>query len=216
MHIITELYEVDSCRSILLEKFIDNKRKWEQVAIASETAFIKDGYYHMQNHSKNRWNYYHTNTPLKSGENFVLETSIQLETKEDVFGHFGLIWGFDKERNYLNRFTISADGKRALIMHFEKDHKRIIHRYQNRKLPAIKTFNSVHLGIIKLGAYFHFSINRVNIYSAHESLFADEGSLIGYYIEPGLLIKSNYLEVKRIKARPLEVVTGLQQLMSKN
>jgi hypothetical protein len=216
MHIITELFEIESCRSVLREDFTSNKRKWEIVNSTTECAEIKDGYYCMQNKSCKHWKYYKTKSQLQVNSDFIIETNLQIDPSEEAYGHFGLVWGFDKEREYLNRFTLSADGKRAIIMHFEKDHKKIFHRFQSRKLPSINSSNPVHLAIIKMGAYFHFSINRVNVYTAHESLFANHSPLIGYYVEPGLFVKSNYLEVKKINVRPLEVVTGLQQLMSKN
>jgi hypothetical protein len=48
---------------------------------------------------------------------------------------------------------------------------------------------------------------------AHESLFANYGSFSGFYIEPQLAIRSKYIEVKKVKARTIEAVTGLNQLM---
>ena len=127
-----------------------------------------------------------------------------------------MVWGFDKNCENLNRFTLSADGQRALIMHFEKDHKNVFHRFQNRKLPKFNINKPVRFTIIKLGEYFHFLINKTNVYIAHESFFAACGNFAGYYIEPGLSIKSNYLEVKRIRAYPMEAMMGLQLLMNNN
>ena len=214
MHIITELYQVNSCQSVLQENFSNNKRKWEITDIPSEKSEIKDGYYHMNNKSETRWNYYKTKTVLKQDQDFVLEALIEIENKEDSCGHFGLVWGFDEDHQFLNRFTLSADGRRALIMHFEKDHKRVFHRFQNRKLPKFHINKPIRFSIIKMGNYFHFLINEITVYMAHESMFAAEGNYVGYYIEPGLSIKSNYIEVKKIKARPMKVATGFNQLIS--
>lgn len=215
MHIITELYQINSCQSVLQENFSSNKRKWEITDIPSEKSEIKDGYYFMHNKSETRWNYYKTKTSLKQDQDFVLEALIEIENKEDSWGHFGLVWGFDEDHQFLNRFTLSADGKRALIMHYEKDHKRVFHRFQNRKFSAFNIKKPFRLSIIKMGAYFHFLINEVTVYMSHESAFASEGNYIGYYIEPGLSIKSNYIEVKKIKARPMHVTSGFNQLMTK-
>lgn len=214
MHIITELYQVNSCQSIFQENFLNNKRKWEITDISSERSDIKEGYYYMHNKSESRWNYYKTKTSLKTGQDFVFEASIELENKEDSWGHFGLVWGFDKDHHFLNRFTLSADGRRALVMHFEKDHKKVFHRFQNRQLSAFNIKKPIHFCIIKIGDYFHFLINEETVYMAHESLFASEGSYIGYYIEPGLSIRSNHIEVKKIKARKMGVATGFNQLMT--
>ncbi len=213
MEIITDLFEVESCRAVLTETFINNKRKWEEIDIESEKAIIKDGYYWMSNTSRNRWNFYKTKTSLRKGQDFIIETIIELEKKEDVYGHFGLVWGFDEDRKYLNRFTLSADGKRALIMHYEKDHHRIFHRFQNRKLPKFNMKKSVRFTIIKLEDYFYFFINKQKIYVAHASAFCANGSFIGYYIEPQLSMKSNFFEVKKVKAHSKEVITSMQLLM---
>ena len=128
--------------------------------------------------------------------------------------HFGLVWGFDKNFEYLNRFTLSADGKRAIIMNFEKNHNHIIHRFHKRKLPKINMNEPVQFSIIKLNGNFYFLINKYIVYIAHESLFVNSGNYAGYYIEPRLSIKSNFFEVKKIKSKALEVTTGLQQLIS--
>jgi hypothetical protein len=214
MQIITELYHVESCESIMKENFINNIREWEIVNIKSETSEIKEGFYYMQNNSETNWNYYKTKINLKKEDEFLFQADIILQNKEDTYGHFGLVWGFDESHKYLNRFTLSADGKRALIMHFEKDHKRIYHRFQNRILPNFNTNTSIRFSIIKLGHYFHFFINECKIYTAHESIFTDLGTYIGYYIEPGLSIKSNFIEVKKIKSQLLDAMTGFNPITS--
>ena len=214
MNIITDIYQLESTESLVLENFTNNKRKWEEVNIETEKAFIKDGYYWMENSSKSRWNYYKTKSHLKKGDDFIIETSIELEKKEDIFNHFGLVWGFDEERKYLNRFTLSADGKRALIMHFERNHHIDFHRFQTRKLPKIDMNKSVCFSIIKLEDYFYFFINKVKVYTVHESVFCTKGLFVGYYIEPELSMKSDFFEVKKIKAKRLEADKGMQGLMS--
>ena len=214
MNIITDIYQLESSESLLLENFINNKRKWEEVNIETEKAFIKDGYYHMENTSKSNWNYYKTKSHLKKGDDFIIETAIEIEKKEDIFNHFGLVWGFDEERKYLNRFTLSADGKRALIMHFEKNHHIDFHRFQTRKLPKIDMNKSVHFSIIKLEDYFYFFINKVKVYTVHDSVFCADGFFVGYYIEPELAMKSDFFEVKKIKVKRLEAEEGMQGLMS--
>ena len=214
MQFITDSYQLESSQSLVLENFTNNKRKWEETNIESEIAFIKDGYYWMENTSKSSWNYYKTKSHLKKGDDFIIETAIELENKEDAFGHFGLVWGFDEERKYLNRFTLSADGKRALIMHFEKNHHFDFHRFQTRKLPKIDMKKSVRFSIIKLEDYFYFFINKVKVYTVHESVFCAKGFFVGYYIEPDLSMKSDFFEVRKIMAKRMEAKGGMQGLMS--
>lgn len=213
MQIITDSYQLESGQSLVLENFTNNKRKWEETNIETEKAFIKDDYYWMENTSKSSWNYYKTKSHLKKGDDFIIEASIELEKKEDIFNHFGLVWGFDEERKYLNRFTLSADGKRSLIMHFEKNHHIDFHRFQTRKLPKIDMNKSVRFSIIKLEDYFYFFINKVKVYTVHESVFCADGFFVGYYIEPELSMKSDFFEVKKIKVKRLEAEEGMKLLM---
>jgi hypothetical protein len=213
MHIITELYEVDACQSVLREDFTHNQRGWEIIDIETEKSEILNGYYYMHNRSKTDWNYYKMKSGLKKNQDFVVEALIELDKSHVHQGHFGLVWGFNDQHDYLNRFTISADGKRVLVMHFEKNHQKVYHRFLHSKGPTINTRRPVQLAIIKLGDYFHFWVNHQQVYVAHASFFAQQGTHVGYYIEPGLAIRSNYIEVKTIKARSLVVVTGLEQLM---
>jgi hypothetical protein len=214
MHIITELFHVERCQTKLKSDFSTNKQHWEKVDNEFEEAKIDKGYYWMKNKSSQQWHYFKTKSPVYHFDNFVFDTSIELLSKNEQ-GHFGLVWGFDEDRKFLNRFTLSADGKRALFMHFEKDHHKIFHRFQNRKLPKFDLNKPIHFSIIKLGEYFHFLINAQKVYVAHESVFCANGFFVGYYIEPQLAIKSNFFGVKKIKAKALEVENGLELLLDK-
>jgi hypothetical protein len=51
MHIFTDLYEVESCKTLFTETFNNNKRKREVVEIEIESAFVKDGYRWVKNTS---------------------------------------------------------------------------------------------------------------------------------------------------------------------
>jgi hypothetical protein len=214
MSIISELYQIDSIQSVFKETFSSNKRKWEMVQNESETAEINEGNYWMKNKSMSDWNYYKTKSSLKQNQDFILESDIELVEKEDAYGHFGLVWGFDEKLENLNRFTISADGRRALIMHFEKDHNRVFHRFHIRNTSKYHINKKIRFSLIKLGDYFHFLINKEKIYCAHVSLFCKTGNFIGFYIEPALSIKSDYIELKKMKTKKLMVANGIQQLVS--
>ncbi len=210
--IITNLYEISRQQSLLKEDFKNNKRKWEIVDIDTEYSAIKEAYYYMENKSSSQWNYYKNKSTIKPEDFYTLDTEIEL-LSAGKYGHFGLVWGFDKEREVINRFSLSADGTRAVIMQFEKDHRRIYHRFQTRNIPKINFKNPVRLTIIKLGEYLYFLINKINVYMAHESQFINDGPYFGYYIEPELSIRSKYIEITKIKASPIEVDTGFNQLI---
>lgn len=213
MQVVTDLYQIEICKLLLSENFENNRRKWEEVNNESELASIHDGNYHMINTTKTRWNYYKTKTAIKPGQDFVIESCIELENNADTYGHFGLVWGFNEERRHLNRFTLSADGKRALVMHFEKDHHCVMHRFQNRNFGNIDMKKPIRFSIFKLDGYYYFFLNKKKVYMAHESFFCSEGNYAGYYLEPELSMKSNLFEVKKINVRSVWAITGMHQLM---
>lgn len=213
MHIITELYKVDKCLTVVKENFKNNKRRWEHVDKATEYSGIVDGYYNMVNKSDSNWNYYKIKSGIRKDQDFIFQATIELQKHEDCYGHFGLLWGFDDEVEYLNRFTLSADGKRALVIHFEKNHKVTYHRFQTRNLPKVSLLHPIQFSVIRLGDYYYFLLNGIVVYSAHEYHFAKNGSHIGYYIESGITIRSNSLVFKKIKTKGMDLSTGLQQLL---
>lgn len=212
MHIITQVFRVDKSYSLLREQFSSNKRKWEIIDNKNETAFIDKESYFMENKSVSHWHYYKIKTPLKSKDEFTIETEIQLLSK-DQFGHFGLIWGFDKEDSVMNKFTISADGERALMMQYEKDHKKINYRIQCKNFNKINTINPVKISIIKLGGFYYFCINNELINIVNENHFVFTGSYLGFYLEPGIALKSNWLYIKKLTARKMKSVSGLEMLL---
>ncbi|MBU3714155.1 MAG: hypothetical protein FGM46_04325 [Ferruginibacter sp.] len=212
MQVITDMYEIKNCRTVFTENFSDNNRKWEIVDIESEKAEIKSGYYHMENSSVKNWKYYKTKTGLKENDDFVIDAIIELNKKEDEYRHFGLVWGFDQKREYLNRFTLSADGRRAVIMQFERNHHIVFHRFHARKFPRVDTNKPVRFTIIKLGEYFHLLLNEKKIYMAHALSFCNLGSFAGYYIEPQLSVKSNFFQVKKMKVQSV-TSNGLMELI---
>lgn len=214
MHIIPALYHIERCVSVIKEDFKNNKRKWELVESETESAFLENGRYTMINKAEGRWKYYKTKSNLKKDQHFMLDAYIDLKRNENSFGHFGLVWGFDDELEYFNRFTMSADGKRVLIMHFEKDHREVFHRFQTRKNTKAIRNRPIRFTIYRIGEYYHFSINGKTIYTAHEYHFARNGSYVGFYVEPGIEISSSFLEIKKIKLHHINTHAGLHQLMN--
>ncbi|MEI8053449.1 MAG: hypothetical protein WCH52_06845 [Bacteroidota bacterium] len=214
MHIMTQLYRINNFYPVLKENFTSNKRRWEITDADTENTYINEGHYFMQNKSIENWKYYKIKTLLKSKDNFVIDTTIEL-IDYDVPGHFGLVWGFNKDVNLLNKFTISVDAERSLMMFFDKNYRTIYSRYQCKKLPKINIKKPIRFSIIKLGVSYYFLVNNTIISIIHESQFIHDGPYLGYYIEPGLKIKSKYLTVKRINAMEMDVVSGLNMLLDK-
>jgi len=212
MELVLQQCDVLHNESLFKDDFDNNLKGWEIVKNDDENAFIKDGYYWMENTSKNRWMYYKTKLPLKRKEDFLIDTEIEILTK-DAHGHVGLVWGFDKDREILNRFTVSADGERFLVMHFQRNHHRVFHRYHSWELKGSST-NKIRLSIARIAGYFYFMYNGKTVYTAHASQFADYGPYFGYYVEPGIMIRSRFIEAKRLITQPSEAGDSVGRLLS--
>jgi hypothetical protein len=196
--------------TVLKENFTNPISNWEQVKNTAEQAFIKDGHYWMENKDTDRWKYYKHILPLKLEADCMIDTHIELMSTTDS-GHYGLVWGFDDAREILNRFTVSADGKRFYIMQFQKDHHRVFHRFHTLLPNGIK--DMVRLTIIKAQEYFYFLVNGILLYTCHQKQFACMGNNFGYYVEPGIFIRSNYIAVKRLLTKPAETSMAFEGIL---
>jgi hypothetical protein len=196
MNIIPQFYEADHLQPALQEHFLTEHNGWEITQKADERAFILHQHYWMENMTETRWMYYKKKMPFKANENWLLQTEIELLSR-DEHRHFGLVWGFDEEFDRLNRFTVSADGERGLVMQFQKDHQWVKHRFQKLFTPTLY-LGKVHLSILKLEDYFYFLVNKKLMYMCERSNFSSTGSYFGYYVESGLFIRSPYIGLDRI------------------
>lgn len=196
MIITPQTFQLAENKMVFNKVFVPGQSAWEMVDTDSERTFIKNNHYYMENLTESRWNYYKNKMPANIGENWMIETSIELLSR-DQYGHFGIVWGFDEEREHLNRFTVSADGERGVVMHFQKDHHRVYHRYQ-KNFSDLSTSYPVNLAVLKLDNYFYFLVERQLMYICEQSHMANYGNGFGYYIEPGLFVRSSYMTVNRL------------------
>jgi hypothetical protein len=192
-------FEIIHRETVVHETFQQTPTAWEITSKPEEQAFFKNGCYWMENRSENRWMYYKYKLPLKTKDDWMLKTEIELLSK-DAYGHYGLAWGFSENREVLNRFTVSADGERCLVMQFQKDHHRVFHRYQKR--IVLDPQQPIELGILKISNYFYFLLNKQVIYICEAGQFANEGPYAGYYVEPDLFIRSRHFIAERLIVQP--------------
>lgn len=189
--------------TVLEDDFNSEWEGWEIVADEKEKSFIKDSYYWMENKSRNRWMYYHKKMPIKKKENFIIHTQIELLSHKG-YGQYGLVWGFDDPKEVLNRFTVSVDSNKCSVCKFEKNHERIYHRFSTR---FEKKSTSKHLqtfSIMRLENYYFFFVEeqQLPVYTCHEAHLLMEGVRFGFYLEPGILMRSNKITIKRLISSP--------------
>jgi hypothetical protein len=183
---------------LINENFNDNSNGWEEIEDKNEFAAIKGGQYLMENPNKSQWNYYAIHTFLKPKNDFLLESEIELVNHKSQ-GHFGIIWGFDKKFDYANRFTVSADGKRILIMFFERNHRQTLYRFQLQHEPAQSCL--FKFSIQKAGPYYRFYLNEELVNIVHEYHLPYMGDKAGFYIEPGIRIQANQFALKLLSKK---------------
>ncbi len=186
---------------VLLEDDFNNKfEDWEIIEDEDEHSFIKDSHYWMENKSSNRWMFYHKKLPVKKQDNFIIKAEIELLESSRGYGQYGLVWGFDKEHNELNKFVVSTDHDDYTIAKFQKNHEFIKHRFnRNYEKHPFET-NKQFFSIVKLEDYYYFFLNRFDRpeYMTHVSQMRMEGDRFGFYVEPGIMIRCDKILVKRL------------------
>jgi hypothetical protein len=195
MNQFSDIFKANQIKTILQDKFKDNRHDWEHTNSEEEYAAIKSDGYHMHNLRDKRWSYYSIQAPLKKDASFLIETEIEFIDKGE-FGQAGIIWGWDKKFGYANRFTISSDGHRVNILCFEKDHRR--DTYQFLRLMKKDMSGVFKLKVMKSGEYYFFLVNDVLINIANEYHFLPPNAQVGYYVEPYLHIRSPHFIIKEI------------------
>lgn len=194
-----QCFDIIHRKTVADERFQPGTTAWEITQCPEEQSFIDNGYYWMENSSDNDWMYYKYKLPLKRRDDWLLHTQLEL-LRSESYGHYGLVWGFDADIEQLNRFTVSADGERCLVMHFQKDHRVVYHRYQKRFATPLK--GTVELSILKISNYYYFLVNKTMIYLCEASAFAAAGPYAGYYLEPGLFVRSPFFKAERLTVQP--------------
>ena len=192
-------------QEVVLEDNFDSKFEgWELIEDEDEHAFIKDSHYWMENKSSNRWMFYHKKLPVKPRENFIIRADIELINSFRKFGQYGLVWGFDKEHEELNKFVVSTDNDDFTVAKFQKNHQYIKHRFSNRFEKDKFETNKQFFSIVKLESYYYFFLNKYDrpVYVMHMSQMFMEGDRFGFYVEPGIMIRCDSIKVKRLITEP--------------
>ena len=196
MIITPQSFRIKEKKIVFNKVFVPGQSSWEIVDNETERTFIKNNHYYMENFTNSSWNFYKNRMPKETGECWMIETQIEFLGK-DRYGQCGIVWGFDESNEMLNRFTISADGKRGVVMQFQKDHVRVPHRFPIHFSTPFD-LALIDLSIIKMNRYFYFLINKELIYICEQSHFAESGNYFGYYIEPDLFVRSPYMIVSKL------------------
>ena len=185
--------------TLLEDNFISNFEGWEIVDNEDEKSFIKDSYYWMENKNNSRWMFYNKKLPIKRGENFIINAEIEL-INDNGYGQYGLVWGFDKPHNVLNRFTVSVESNRFSVCKFDKNYRNVFHRHAGNFDKEFDSKNKQYFSIMRLDQYYYFFLHHFDrpAYICHKSQLQMEGFRFGFYVEPGIFIRCDRITVKRL------------------
>lgn len=185
--------------TVFRDEFEDDASGWEQTNKTMEHSFIKDGYYWMKNTGSVGWKFYHLPMPKGMKNNFTIGSQIEL-LKHPGYGQFGLVWGFTKPHNILNRFVVSTEKDRFTVVKFEKNHQRSYHRFSQSFKQEETIKNLFYLELMLLDDYYYFFLQRnpSPVYVCHKAHLMLEGIRFGFYVEPGIHIRASEITIQRI------------------
>jgi len=212
MHLITQLYRVNRVTALTTGDFKTDRRRWPLHTGVALSCGVSDEGYQIENHSETAWQVHRVRAPLPREGDFSIEAELSCLSKE-AYGHFGLVWGLDPTRESGNRFTLSADGERIVMLRFNKKHRKTTYRTQLRPRQGLKPGERVHLALVRMQGYCHFLLQGELINVVREDPFRATGTEWGFFLEPGLTIVCHALRVNRLNTTSLPVLTGLNQLL---
>jgi len=191
-------------KDVLFEDDFDNNiAGWEIIENEDEKSFLGKSHYFMENKTDSRWMFYHKELSKPFPKNFIINTEIEV-LEHHGYGQFGLIWGFGKPHHILNRFVVSAETNRFTVMRFEKDHNKTFHRFSGSFEKLEPKSNKYFLSVMLLDDYYYFFLHQFGrpVYICHKSHMHSEGNRFGFYVEPGVIIRSDSIKVQRIITKP--------------
>lgn len=185
---------------VLEDDFNSKFEGWELVEDEQEHSFLKNSHYWMENKSNSRWMFYHKEMPISKDENFIIHAKIELIHSLKQYGNYGLVWGFNRHHDVLNKFVVSSYNQSFTVAHFEKDHHFVRNRFNSTYEKYQENKREQFFSIVKLDDYYYFFLNEYSrpVYVAHVSQFKMPGNRFGFYVEPGIMLRCDKIMIKRI------------------
>ena len=183
----------------MCDDFNSSFEGWEIVDNEDEKSFVKDSHFWMENKTASRWMFYHKKMPIKKGDNFIIQAEIELLSHQG-YGQFGVVWGFDKPHEVLNRFTVSVDSNRFSVCRFEKNYERNHHRFSTKFEKDKDSGNKQFFSIKCIQDYCYFFLHREQppVYICHRAHLGMDGQRFGFYVEPGIMIRCDKISIDRL------------------
>ena len=189
---------------IVDDNFGQRQEGWETVESDTEGAFFRFGRYIMENKTDSRWNYYHKALPDNLADNFIIKAQIEVVENHKGYGQYGLVWGFEEDGDYLNKFVASTEESSFVVSSFERKHNVHKHRFSELFFNYNTSGKKQFFSILKLDGYYYFFLNKYDrpnyvVHASHLPMFGDR---FGFYIEPGLKMVCESITVKNLYINP--------------
>lgn len=187
-------------KEIFKDGFNNNSKDWSETKKTYQEYFFRYGYYNIINKEDGRMNYTYQPLKIDQDENFIIETSVALNWKDD--GAAYLIYGYDKKYSnyYCVRITKEPNPKSGWSYKEVYIGKKIdgewVGEWKGKKI--IKDFGQQNIiKIKKKGNYVYFYVNGRKIYSKEFEPFF--GDAIGLGCGAPQNVSFDYLVVKQDK-----------------
>lgn len=206
MKVTQNLGEIKEIFPIMEESFADNRNHWEITDSEDEYACIADGQYKLGNRSEQIWTFYGRPAQTNRHEEYIIDAEITF-LSANKYSNYGIVWGYEREPETLNRFTLNAFSGRATITSFFRHGSETIKRFSKRCQNANAGKESTNRFIImKLQNRLFFFINDlVNpVFESDINFFTWSGSYAGFYLEPGMVVSGKRFSVKKIISEQVE------------
>lgn len=188
--------------SLLLDEcFENNQHAWEETDSPTALSRVLNGQYEMINRTEDEWHFYAIETGLHPQQDFQLNATMWVDPGCRT-GHAGLLWGVSNHFERFNRFALSASGERVVIMQADRNNRRVFHRFRSEEQPTVPMHLPIRFCLLRTGKHHHFFINDNHVCSAHNQHFMNEGSQVGFYVEPRMHIRAKGIQVRSLRNIP--------------
>lgn len=181
-----------SQRIIFTEDFLNNKNNWEVDADAKESSFIQNGKYYIKVFDDSNWHWFTKEINLNFDQDYLIETTINIEKITNDDSYFGLLWG-TKDVNNMLQFVIYPKENHYSGMFIEDgSYYRLFPTFNANSNNLIK----FKITILKARKKIYYLIND-NPVGKSES-YALFGNNVGFVVSPKTEISADYITVNEI------------------
>ena len=191
----SQRFEVLNRKRLYVKTFNSEKTTFNLSSKRKRYAFEFSRYQWMKNTGLKHWICVIEESILKNCKEWQINTEIELVSTASV-GYYGIAWGLKKNIKTINCFCLAVDGQQCIMTSFSES--MYLANYRNQVLIETPLKGKIMFSILKTLDYYFFFLNKILLYVCSSQVFKNEGSFIGFYIDPQIFIRSAHLEVEQL------------------